>query len=61
MYNDNMKKQPSRKRISTILLILGMVLLAIGLVTDQTVFTWVSIALVLASLITGGRWLRPRK
>jgi len=61
MYNHNMTKQPQRKRSSTIFLILGMAFLAIGLATDQTVFTWIAIAFIVISLAAGGRWLRPRK
>jgi hypothetical protein len=61
MYNNDMTKQPPRKRLSTFFLILGMAFLAIGLATDQTAFTWIAIAFVLISLVTGGRWLRPRK
>jgi hypothetical protein len=49
------------KRLSTIFLILGMAFLAIGIATDQTAFTWISIAFILISLMMGGRWLRPRK
>jgi hypothetical protein len=56
-----MTKQPPRKRFSMIFLILGMAFLAIGLGTDQTAFTWVAIAFIVISLVTGGRWLRPRK
>jgi hypothetical protein len=44
-----------------IFLILGMAFLAVGLATDQTAFTWVAIAFVLISLISGGKWLRRRK
>jgi hypothetical protein len=61
MYNNDMTKQPPRKRLSTIFLILGMAFLAVGLATDQTAFTWIAIAFVLIALVTGGRWLRPRK
>lgn len=49
------------KRVSMYLLILGMVFLVIGISTDNTIFTWISIAFVVISLILGGRWLRPRK
>ncbi|HMZ08611.1 MAG TPA: hypothetical protein PK078_13415 [Anaerolineales bacterium] len=49
------------KRASMYLLILGMVFLVIGISTDNTIFTWISIAFVVISLILGGRWLRPRK
>ena len=48
MYNHGMKKQPPRKRSSMIFLILGMAFLAIGLATDQTVFTWIAIVFILA-------------
>ncbi len=51
----------NKRRVSAYLLILGMALLVIGITTDNTVFTWASIGFVLASLILGGRWLRPRK
>jgi len=61
MYNHGMKKQPPRKPSSTIFLILGLVFLTIGLATDQTAFTWIAIAFVLVSLVSGGKWLRPRK
>jgi len=61
MYNHGMKKQQPRKRSSTIFLILGLVFLTIGLATDQTAFTWIAIAFVLVSLVSGGKWLRPRK
>jgi hypothetical protein len=56
-----MKKQRPYKRYSTIFLILGLAFLAIGIATDQTVFSWIAIAFVLVSLLTGGKWLRPRK
>jgi hypothetical protein len=42
-------------------LVLGMVFLTLGMATDQTAFTWVAIAFVVGSLISGGRWLRPGK
>ena len=61
MYNHFMMKQQPRKRLSMLFLILGMVFLTIGIATDQTAFTWVAIAFLLISLISGGKWLRPRK
>jgi hypothetical protein len=61
MYNHNMTKQQPRKRSSMLFLILGLTFLTIGLATDQTAYTWLAIAFVLISLITGGRWLRRRK
>ena len=60
MYNRNMKRQPTRRRASMGFLILGMVFLVVGLATDQTVFTWISIAFVLISLVAGGKWLRRK-
>jgi len=61
MYNQNMTKQQPRKRSSPVFLILGIAFLAIGLATDQTAFTWIAIVFVLISLVTGGKWLKPRK
>jgi membrane protein implicated in regulation of membrane protease activity len=61
MYNHGMTKRQLRKPSSMIFLVLGMVFLAVGLATDQTAFTWIAIAFVLISLISGGRWLRRRK
>jgi hypothetical protein len=55
-----MKSQQARRRSSMGFLILGMVFLTIGLATDQTAFTWISIAFVLVSLVMGGRWLRKK-
>ncbi|HSJ87842.1 MAG TPA: hypothetical protein VK909_11580 [Anaerolineales bacterium] len=49
------------KRSSTVFLILGLAFLSLGIATDQTAFSWVAIVFVLISLLTGGRWLRPRK
>jgi hypothetical protein len=60
MYNEDMTKQKPAKRYSAIFLILGMAFLAIGIATDQTTFTWIAIAFVLISLISGGKWMRPR-
>lgn len=50
-----------KKKASSIFLILGMAFLVIGISFDNTIFTWISIAFVILSLILGGRWLRPRK
>jgi len=61
MYNEDMTKQKSSKRYSAVFLILGMAFLTIGIATDQTAFTWVAIAFVLISLVSGGKWMRPRK
>lgn len=38
-----------------------MIFLAIGLATDNTIFTWAAIVFVIISLVLGGRWLRPRR
>jgi hypothetical protein len=61
MYNHRMAKQQPRKRWSPVFLILGLAFLTIGLATDQKAFTWIAIAFVLVALISGGKWLRPRK
>jgi hypothetical protein len=60
MYNQIMAKQSPRKRSSMLFLILGIVFLTIGLATDQTAFTWISIVFVLLSLVMGGKWLRKK-
>ena len=60
MYNHKMKKQQARKYSSSVFLILGLAFLTIGLATDQTAFTWIAIAFVLVSLVTGGKWLRRK-
>ena len=60
MYNHNMLKKQPRRRSSSVFLILGLVFLTMGLATDQTAFTWIAIAFVLISLVTGGRWLRKK-
>lgn len=51
----------NKRRMSTVFLIIGMAFLVIGLSTNNTIFTWISIVFIIISLITGGRWLRPRK
>ncbi|HVF24999.1 MAG TPA: hypothetical protein VNA23_03870 [Anaerolineales bacterium] len=56
-----MKKQNPARRFTSIFLILGLAFLTIGIATDQTAFTWIAIAFVVVSLLSGGRWLRPRK
>jgi hypothetical protein len=61
MYNHSMTKQQPRKRLSMIFLLLGLVFLTLGLATDQTAFSWIAIAFVLISLVSGGKWLRRRK
>ncbi|MEK6750906.1 MAG: hypothetical protein AABZ00_01470 [Chloroflexota bacterium] len=54
-------KNQNKRKVSSVFLILGMAFLAIGISTDNTAFSWIAIAFVLVSLISGGRWLRPRK
>jgi hypothetical protein len=56
-----MKKRQPLKRYSMLFLVAGLAFLMIGLATDQTFFSWIAIALVLVSLITGGKWMRPRR
>lgn len=51
----------NKRNASTVFLILGLAFLGVGLATDNTTFTWVSVAFVLLSLVLGGRWLRPRR
>jgi membrane protein implicated in regulation of membrane protease activity len=51
----------NKRQASRIFLILGMVFLVIGIVTDNTAFSWAAVAFIIISLLAGGRWLRPRK
>lgn len=51
----------NKRKASAAFLLLGMALLVIGLVTDNTIFTWGAIVFVLISLVLGGRWMRPRR
>lgn len=51
----------NKRNASTVFLILGLAFLGIGLASDNTAFTWVSVVFVLLSLVLGGRWLRPRR
>ncbi len=53
--------QLNKRNISTVFLILGMAFLATGISTDNTTFSYIAIVFVLISLITGGRWMRPRR
>jgi putative exporter of polyketide antibiotics len=48
------------QRASSYLLLLGMTFLIIGLATDITAFTWVSIIFILLALLGSGRWLKRR-
>lgn len=49
------------RNVSTIFLILGMALLAIGISTDKTAFSWAAVACIVISLAAGGRWMRLRR
>jgi len=51
----------NKRKLSSILLFLGMIFLLIGIVADKTYFSWAAVIFVLLSLILGGRWLRPRR
>lgn len=53
--------QLNKRNISIVFLILGMTFLTIGISTDIKAFSFAAIVFVLISLITGGRWMRPRK
>jgi hypothetical membrane protein len=46
---------------SPFFLLVGIILLTIGIYTDNTTYSMVSIPFILLSLIAGGRWLRPRR
>lgn len=50
-----------RGTISSILLLIGLLLLMAGIFADNRVFTWISAGFLLGSLILGGRWLKPRR
>jgi hypothetical protein len=49
------------RTLSPILLLIGILLLAVGMYTDNTTYSWASAVLILLSLLAGGRWLRPRR
>ncbi len=51
----------NKRKLSGAFLILGMVFLVLGLATDNTIYSWAAIAFILISLVTGGRWMRPRR
>jgi membrane protein implicated in regulation of membrane protease activity len=51
----------NRRNVSTIFLVLGMIFLAIGIGAHNTAFSWAAVACIMISLVTGGRWMRPRK
>lgn len=51
----------NKKLVSTIFLILGLVALTIGISIDNKAFSYAAIVFIFISLITGGRWMRPRR
>ncbi len=51
----------TKQKVSGVLLLLGMVLLVVGMSTDNTAFSWAAVVCVLLSLLLGGRWLRRRR
>ncbi len=53
--------QLNKRNVSMVFLILGMAFLTIGISIDNTAFSYAAIVFILISLITGGRWMRPRK
>ena len=53
--------KPNRQQVSRVFLILGIVFLVLGMSTNNTTFSWISVAFIVISLVAGGRWLRPRK
>ena len=46
---------------SPFFLLIGLIFLTLGIYTDNTIYTWISLPFILLSLISGGRWLRPRR
>jgi hypothetical protein len=51
----------NRRNISTVFLVLGMAFLGIGVVTHNTVFSWIAVVCIMISLVAGGRWMRTRR
>lgn len=58
---DQDKTKQNKRKASGVFLYLGMILLVIGLATNNTFFSWAAIIFVVLSLILGGRWMRPGK
>lgn len=56
-----MQPDQTKRRASSVFLILGLSFLVIGISTDNAAFSWIAIAFVVISLVLGGRWMRPRK
>jgi len=53
--------KPNRQQTSRVFLVLGIIFLVLGISTDYTTFSWVSVAFIIISLVVGGRWLRQRR
>ncbi|HNF95318.1 MAG TPA: hypothetical protein PKI33_14740 [Anaerolineales bacterium] len=51
----------NKRRVSGYLLIFGMAFLVIGITTDNTIFSWISVGFIVISLFLGGRWMRQRR
>ncbi len=51
----------NRQKVSAYSLLIGMTFLAIGIATDNKIFSWAAIAFIVISLIAGGRWMRKRR
>ncbi|MFN8398989.1 MAG: hypothetical protein U0X74_03160 [Anaerolineales bacterium] len=51
----------NKRRVASTLLIFGIIFLAIGITTDNTTFSWISVGFLVVSLLLGGRWMRPRR
>jgi membrane protein implicated in regulation of membrane protease activity len=51
----------NKRNAANIFLVLGIVFLIVGISTDNTAFSWVSVAFIIISLVLGGRWFRQRK
>ena len=54
-------KAPLTRRSSPVFLTLSLAFLATGLATDNTAFTWISIAFLVLSLAMNGRWIRTKR
>jgi hypothetical protein len=52
---------PRKRRPSIVFMTLGMAFLAMGITTDNTVFSYAAIAFVLIAIVLRTRWFRPRK
>jgi hypothetical protein len=57
-----MKKSTTFKlrTLSPIFLILGLIFFVIGLYSNNDLFTWIAIGLIVISLLVGGKWLRRK-